>query len=292
MSFYLYSAHKCCISFMFLNQIKDVEKILLDIKFKVIISVENGDQIINILNKEPDKSITIFNLILNFYVMNDTNIKNNLYFNEHSFIALTSGSTGEPKHIQVPIRCIQPNIEDLTKIFQIKQDDVIYFSTPLTFDPSMIEVLLACLNGASLLIAPEQPDILFPEDNCNSITFWQTTPSKFFQFSNTVISKKILSSKSNLKILALGGEPMTGLKHLKELKAKDNKTKIFTLYGVTEMSCWACIAELDLDKHKNSKDIPLGNCLSETVLKIEPCRDNKELGNIVLGVYEIGDNML
>lgn len=269
---------------MFLEPSKDLNTIVNSMQFKTIIVIGNENQDFEETYRKADKIITIFNIKISFFVIDNLH-SSSLHLAEHSFIAMTSGSTGDPKQIQVPIQCIEPNINDLTKLFKISQDDIIYFSTPLTFDPSMIEILLACENGASLLIAPEQADILFPSNKDNAVTFWQTTPSRFFQFPYSVISNRILSSKSSLKVLAFGGEPLNGVKRLRELKSKENKTKIYTLYGVTEMSCWACLAELDLEKHLHDNDIPLGNCLSETEIQLKPSLEDNTLGNIILCEY-------
>lgn len=273
---------------MFLDPSQDMESVTSDINFTMIVTIKRKDSTdapnaAEMLGKNPDKTATIFNLVINFYTCNPTT-NNNDIINQHSFIARTSGSTGKPKHIQVPIQCIQPNIDDLTKMFNIVPEDIIYFSTPLTFDPSMVEILIACMNGASLLIAPDKADILFPENKQNSITFWQTTPSRFFQYSNANIKNKILSANSTLKVLALGGETLNSINRLKELKDRNNKTRIFTLYGVTEMSCWACAAELDLDKVIFDREVPLGNCLSETEIIVQPSKNDKpSSGKILLG---------
>ncbi|KFM59150.1 Acyl-CoA synthetase family member 4, partial [Stegodyphus mimosarum] len=79
-------------------------------------------------------------------------------FQKHSsqlaYIAQTSGTTGEPKIVQVPHHCIVPNILDLRSRFNVKPDDVILQCTPLTFDPSVIEVFLAASSGSALVIIP------------------------------------------------------------------------------------------------------------------------------------------
>ncbi|CAG9563352.1 unnamed protein product [Danaus chrysippus] len=279
------AAHKCSTTFMFLNPSQDIQSVVNKVNIKILITIKEIEKNINInvFGKEPEKTITIFNLEVSFYNLEERGSYHSYkYAPDHSYIATTSGSTGEPKHIQVPIQCIQPNIDDLTRMFEINSSDVIYFSTPLTFDPSMIEILLACVNGASLLIAPEKADILFGDNTENSVTFWQTTPSKFFQNSNADIKNKIFSASSTLKVLALGGEPLSGINRLRELKDISNKTRIFMLYGVTEMSCWACAAELDLNRILNDREIPLGNCLSETEIIVEPTNKNKNTGKIVL----------
>lgn len=275
---------------MFVDPAHDVEAIAKDIHFTIIMTIKNTENDSNseLCGKMPDHTISVFDLIINFYDFDSTNETHYKHVPQHSFIAMTSGTMGEPKHVQVPIQCIQPNIDDLTNMFNITSKDVIFFSTPLTFDPSMIEILLACINGASLLIAPDRADVLFPENRANSVTVWQTTPSKFLQYSNTDIKNKILCKNSTLKILALGGEPFNSIKRLRELKHWENKTRIFTLYGVTEMSCWACVAELDLNRMQTDKEVPLGNCLSETELVIHRADNFKEnIGKIMLSKYEI-----
>lgn len=282
-------SHKCCDSFMFLDPSQDIDNIARDMKFSLVISIfkEEINPVSDVLCRVPDKAITVFGFCISFY--NYTSPNEQLYKQiGYSFVAMTSGSTGDPKKIQVPINSIQPNIDDLTKMFQVLPEDVIYFSTPLTFDPSMIEILLAYMNGASLLIAPEIVDILIPDSKKHkehAITIWQTTPSTFLQLPNSSI-KKLLNSKSPLKILALGGEPLNGLNRLKQLKDKENKTRIFTLYGVTEMSCWACAAELDLEKVMTDREVPLGNCLSETQVILQPDdSSNSTSRKIILGEY-------
>lgn len=280
---------------MFVDPAQDIEAIAKDTNFTIIMTIKNidNDSKSELFGKYPDHTVTVFDLTISFYDFDGTNETHYKHAPQHSYIAMTSGSTGEPKHVQVPIQCVQPNIDDLTNMFSITSKDVIFLSTPLTFDPSMIEILLACTNGASLLIAPDRADVLFPGNKANSVTVWQTTPSKFLQYSNADIKNKILCKNSTLKILALGGEPFNSIKRLKELKHNENKTKIFTLYGVTEMSCWACMAELNLNKLLTDREIPLGNCLSETEIVIKHTDNSKEnTGKIMLGKYLVKDQKM
>lgn len=271
---------------MFLNSTQNIDVLSEKIKFKLIIVIDNGNKSLASawIGKSPDKILNIFDITISFYKLGSSNIQI-CPSNDLSFIATTSGSTGEPKHIQVPMHCIMPNIDDLTTLFLITGNDVINFSTPLTFDPSLVEILLAFMNGASLLIAPGDADILFQKYSENSVTFWQTTPSRFFQYSDEEISDSILAPDSTLKILAFGGEPMTGISRLKNLKHCANRTKLYALYGVTEMSCWACVTELNLEKFKNDADVPLGHCLSETQVVVEKGEDKDDVGKIMLCKY-------
>lgn len=42
----------------------------------------------------------------------------------------------------------------LRSIFQMSAEDLIFLASPLTFDPSVVEIFLALSSGARLLIAP------------------------------------------------------------------------------------------------------------------------------------------
>ena len=52
----------------------------------------------------------------------------------------TTGTTGQPKLVRVPHCSIVPNVIDLMKRFTMSPDDIVFNSSPLTFDPSVIEV--------------------------------------------------------------------------------------------------------------------------------------------------------
>ncbi|EMP25118.1 Amidophosphoribosyltransferase [Chelonia mydas] len=75
---------------------------------------------------------------------------------QHSlaYILHTSGTTGIPKIVRVPHKCIVPNILHLQSLFKITPDDMLFMASPLTFDPSVVELFVSLISGASLLIVP------------------------------------------------------------------------------------------------------------------------------------------
>ncbi|XP_064215082.1 beta-alanine-activating enzyme isoform X2 [Tribolium castaneum] len=181
------------------------------------------------------------------------------------YIIRTSGSTGVSKFVRVTHSSIERNVKHLSKIFKIGASDTIYFGTPLTFDPSMIELLLALENGACLLITPPKNQInpvrlhqtLFHPQN--GATVLQIVPSLFLRWSETQISDFL--QKSKLKILAFGGEPFP----LSLLAyQKSDFLRIFNLYGVTEVSCWATVCEVA----EGLGEVPLGEELDDTIVEL------------------------
>ncbi|KAG9331887.1 hypothetical protein JZ751_016625 [Albula glossodonta] len=76
-----------------------------------------------------------------------------------AYILHTSGTTGSPKTVRVPHQCIMPNIQHLRDLFQVTPDDVVFMASPLTFDPSVVEMFLSLSSGACLLIVPSHTHI-------------------------------------------------------------------------------------------------------------------------------------
>lgn len=48
----------------------------------------------------------------------------------------------------------------LRVLFEITQEDVLFLASPLTFDPSVVEIFVALSSGASLLIVPTSVKVL------------------------------------------------------------------------------------------------------------------------------------
>lgn len=67
----------------------------------------------------------------------------------------------------------------------------------------------------------------------------QATPTLLRRFGDHIIKSRVLSANTSLRVLALGGEAFPVLSLLKSWKHKENKTSIFNLYGITEVSSWA-----------------------------------------------------
>ena len=63
----------------------------------------------------------------------------------------TTGTTGQPKLVRVPHCCIVPNVVDLRRRFMMSPDDIVFNSSPLTFDPCVVEVrcTMVCSNMIS-----------------------------------------------------------------------------------------------------------------------------------------------
>ncbi|WP_217602949.1 non-ribosomal peptide synthetase [Chitinophaga sp. GbtcB8] len=96
------------------------------------------------------------------------------------YVMYTSGSTGRPKGIKGIDRNVVRLVRN-TNLISLSAGDRVLQTSPLTFDPSVMEIWGALLNGATLYLTEKEsvlnPVALRQELQAHSITFlWLTTP--------------------------------------------------------------------------------------------------------------------
>ncbi|XP_053796427.1 beta-alanine-activating enzyme isoform X3 [Vidua chalybeata] len=215
-----------------------------------------------------------------------------------AYVLHTSGTTGMPKIVRVPHKCIVPNIQHLKSIFEITQDDVLFLASPLTFDPSVVELFMALTSGASILVVPNTIKMMPMELSAalfhhHHVTVLQATPTLLRRFGAHIIKSRVLSANTSLRVLALGGEAFPVLSLLKSWKHKENKTNIFNLYGITEVSSWATCYKIPEEvfsaDFRTDFPIPLGSPLLGTKLEVRDANGSEVLegeGQIFIGGEE------
>ncbi|XP_072757295.1 beta-alanine-activating enzyme [Anoplolepis gracilipes] len=188
-----------------------------------------------------------------------------------AYAIATSGSTGIPKIVKVPHSCILPNIIDLKKIFCLTNSDKIAQLTNFTFDPSIVEVFLSLSCAATLFMVSKplknETDRLLQKISDANVTLLQITPSLLFhKWSIERLKTTILGKDSQLRVLLLGGEPFPSIKLILKATHLQNMTRLFNIYGITEISCWSSINEIAKDD--SIDESCLGEPLSETIFQI------------------------
>lgn len=71
------------------------------------------------------------------------------------------------------------------------------------------------------------------------LMFPQATPTLLRRFGSQLIKSTVLSASTSLRVLALGGEAFPSLTVLRGWREEGNRTQIFNVYGITEVSSWA-----------------------------------------------------
>ncbi|XP_031198668.1 beta-alanine-activating enzyme isoform X2 [Mastomys coucha] len=212
-----------------------------------------------------------------------------------AYVLHTSGTTGTPKIVRVPHACILPNIQHFRSLFDITQEDILFLASPLTFDPSVVEIFVSLSSGACLLIVPTSvkvlpsklADILFSR---HRVTVLQATPTLLRRFGSELIKSTVLSAHTSLRVLALGGEAFPSLSILKGWRGKGNRTQIFNIYGITEVSSWATFYKIPEEilnsTVKHESPVQLGSPLLGTVVEVRDKNGSPVLegtGQVFLG---------
>ncbi|XP_043369703.1 beta-alanine-activating enzyme isoform X3 [Dermochelys coriacea] len=218
---------------------------------------------------------------------------------QHSlaYILHTSGTTGIPKIVRVPHKCIVPNILHLQSLFKITPDDILFMASPLTFDPSVVELFIALISGASLLIVPN-PIKMMPLKlsaalfHRHRVTVLQATPT-FLRRFGAQLKSTVLSASTSLRVLALGGEAFPALNVLRSWKGRENKTHVFNLYGITEVSSWATCYRIPEEVLSSDlrfdSPVPLGSPLLGTTVEVRDATGSAVLdgeGQVFIGGKE------
>ncbi|XP_045140067.1 beta-alanine-activating enzyme isoform X2 [Echinops telfairi] len=101
---------------------------------------------------------------------------------------------------------------------------------------------------------------------------FSATPTLLRRFGSQLIKSAVLSASTSLRVLALGGEAFPSLTALRNWREEGNRTQIFNIYGITEVSSWATFYRIP-EKMLNSTlqcDLPvqLGFPLLGTVVEV------------------------
>uniref|UniRef100_A0A1X7TKJ6 AMP-dependent synthetase/ligase domain-containing protein n=1 Tax=Amphimedon queenslandica TaxID=400682 RepID=A0A1X7TKJ6_AMPQE len=205
-----------------------------------------------------------------------------------AYLVHTTGTTGSPKGVWVPHCCIVPNVIDLCERFDVRENDRVFNASPLTFDPSVVEIFLSLYSGATLLLVPpviKSSPLLFSHVVLRSrhVTLLQATPTLIRRLPSDVLREELLGAWSSLRVLAFGGEACPSVKTLREWKSNENKTRLFNIYGITEVSSWASCHEIDIHDSAYNKPHPLGVPIGEPLLGTQIELRGNELKRVFIG---------
>ncbi|EGT36223.1 hypothetical protein CAEBREN_12473 [Caenorhabditis brenneri] len=209
------------------------------------------------------------------------------------YVINTSGTSGKnKKQVAVPHFCIRKNVEHFCSLFELTTSDSILFSTSLLFDPSIIELFMAFHIGCKLILTPDnfrsEPHRMQNALEEFRPTFAQVPVfSPFFsnfrknhrniQFTATVFEMlpypdSILSATSSLRIMLMGGSHFP-LSFINSIRSPNNSTRVFNVYGVTEVSCWATYFEVEI----GCSEVLIGDVIDGSTIEID------SNGQLILG---------
>lgn len=173
--------------------------------------------------------------------------------NSLAYILYTSGSTGNPKGVQITHKSLLNFLHSMEKTPGFSSADSLLAITTLSFDISGLEIFLPLVTGAKLIIASKEETIdgkLLLALLKENITVMQATPSTW---------KLLLDSGWNekLKLKALcGGEALSRDLADKILERVDS---LWNMYGPTETTIWSSCAKIEAGKGLIHLGKPISN---------------------------------
>lgn len=180
-----------------------------------------------------------------------------------AYVLFTSGSTGRPKGVMIAHAVLSRRLAWLSRVYGVTHEDRSAQATQATFDPSLIELCLPLIHGASMALAP--PGRLLPLSLADfalrhQVTIMAFVPSTMTGFLDGVQGRPGLA----LRVACCGGEVLAP--ELARRFLVLTGARLFNVYGPTEAcifaTAWACTQD------GNGAALPVGLPVDDTHIHV------------------------
>ena len=172
-----------------------------------------------------------------------------------AYVVYTSGSTGEPKGVEITQRNLLNLSQEMESVYG---QGAVLSVCNVGFDAFMLESIVALINGKTIVL-PSDGDLESPERlsalmNSYAVDFFSMTPSRLSAFMQNSTFRKVMWRMDSI---VCGGEsfPPELLKKLKNC----TKARIYNQYGPSETTVAVSMKEIS-KTDKITIGTPMGNC--------------------------------
>lgn len=176
-----------------------------------------------------------------------------------AYVLYTSGSTGRPKGVMIEHGALSRRLSWLAQTYGVSAHDRTAQATQITFDPSLIELCLPLISGASVALPP--PGRVLPESQApfavaHGVTIMAFVPSTLNRFLDAAANLPGLQ----LRVACCGGEVLSP--ELADRFIQHTGARLFNVYGPTETTIFATAWECE--KLPLGKVLPVGRPVDDT----------------------------
>lgn len=167
------------------------------------------------------------------------------WFSESEFVnAQTSGSTGEPKPIELPKSVMTKSAERTIEYFDLKPADRLLLNLPCRYIAGKMMVVRAIVGEMNLIVTDPSTDFDFLESE--SFDFGAMVPAQVYKILDQPGGYKKLE---NIRNLLIGGSSISA-----ELEEKVGRavSRVVSTYGMTETASHVAIRELSGDRKSDT----------------------------------------
>lgn len=197
-----------------------------------------------------------------------------------AYYIYTSGSTGQPKAVEITQRNLRNFVEMLPGRIAFGEEVHLLNLSAVTFDLFILESAFAMYHGFEVVLAAEEEraDIagICELLRKNTVDVLEITPS---HLRLLYTYDKQFTILNGVKHILIGGEKFP--KHLLLELQKNTHCKIYNMYGLTETTIWASVADLSKEQEVHIGQ-PIGGyeflILNE---QEEPCKEG-EIGELYI----------
>ena len=165
----------------------------------------------------------------------------NEWFSDSDFVlAQTSGSTGEPKPIELPKSLMRKSAERTIEYFGLKNHDCLLLSLSCRYIAGKMMVVRAIVGQMNLVTVDPSTDFDFLTNE--RFDFGAMVPNQFFKILKTPSGSKKLQ---NIRNLLVGGSAISS-----QLETQISRlaNRVVSTYGMTETASHIAIRELSGDR--------------------------------------------
>ncbi|KAM3724487.1 Bacitracin synthase [Dirofilaria immitis] len=233
------------------SPLKRILNILKQMKTKFYITVDTVMNNNEEFQKPPYFSFqNITEINLNNIKLGDESLETPVNFrntpNDLVYVIFTSGTTGKPKGVAIGQHGLLNMAIACTRDFWMKPGDCVYQFTNFTFDNSVLEIMMALINGSSLLI---REDFFMPRKFLNEMKHARITHALLFPGLVNTFTDDEIEELRHLRYWIVGAESVSRRVLEHALKSGVN---VIQNYGPTETTAYALTKRMKLlDKPNN-----------------------------------------